>query len=293
MSDLFPLRMMVIGFITVALSGTLHAQEAVTGTVVEPYLGITFTVPDAWETYKTEIGYLMVSESEKGFVLVMQHDYNSIDELRSAAREGIADESGTYLQPEGNPESIGTSGIAMHYTGYVEWQQAKAYAVALISPHGGGVTILTAVEPQTFSQSYIDLVKSIAEGVRFSEPEIPPVVEQWKNSLTGMRLTYMHTYSSGTTGGFSDKIVIDLCPSGAFSYSSSHNLSVDTGGAFGYNHARDGGAGKWNVISVNGQPALQLSFHDGNLKQYMISLQGDSFYLDNTRYFRTNDAQCC
>lgn len=286
---LYSLIVLVLGAL---LTNTSHSQEPLTGRINEPYLGISFTVPDTWAAYKTEIGYFIVSETEKGFVLIMQHGYNSNQELRNAAMEGIADESGTFLQPAENPEQYGTSGLSVNLNGYVEWQEAKAYAIALISPHGGGVTILTAVEPQTFSQSYINLVKSIAEGVQFTKPEIPPVVEQWKNSLTGMRLTYMHTYSSGTSGGFSDKIVIDLCPNGTFSYSSSHNLSVDTGGAFGYNHGRDGGAGGWDIISMNGQPALQLSFHDGNIQQHMISLQGESFYLDNRRYFRTNDAQC-
>ena len=286
---LYSLIVLVLGAL---LTNTSHSQEPLTGRINEPYLGISFTVPDTWTAYKTEIGYFMVSETVKGFVIIMQHDYNSIQELQNAAMEGIADESGTILQPDGKPERYGETALSIKLTGYVEWQQAKAYALALLSSHGGGVTILTAVEPQIFSQQYIELVKNIAQGVEFSKPETPPVVEQWKNALTGMRLTYMHTYSSGTSGGFSDKIVIDLCPNGTFSYSSSHNLSIDTGGAYGYNHAKDGGAGKWDIISIHGKPTLQLSFHDGNIQQHMISLQGDSFYLDNRRYFRTNDAQC-
>jgi len=272
--------------------GNARSQEQLTGKINERYLGITFIIPEKWAAYKTDIGYLMVSEAQKGFILVMQHGYNSVNDLRGAAREVIADDSGTLLQPEGDPEVIGNSGLGMHYSGYVEYQQAKAYAVGLVSPHGGGVTILTAVEPQTFSQKYIDLVKTIAQGVEFSKPEIPPVVDQWKNSLSGMRLTYMHTYSSGTSGGFSDRIVIDLCPNKSFSYSSSHNLSIDTGGAYGYNHGKDGGAGSWDIISVNGQPALQLSFNDGSVRQHMISLENNTFYLDNRRYFRTHEAQC-
>ncbi len=276
----------------ILMVGSVRSQEQLTGKINERYLGIAFTIPEQWTGYKTDIGYLMVSETQKGFILVMQHGYNSVSELRGAAREVIADDGGTLLQPEGEPEAIGNSALGMHYTGYVEYQQAKAYAIGLISSHGGGVTILTAVEPQTFSQTYIDLVKNIARGVEFSKPEIPPVVDEWKNSLSGMRLTYMHTYSSGTSGGFSDRIVIDLCPDNIFSYSSSHNLSIDTGGAFGYNHGNDGGAGSWDIISVNGQPALQLSFNDGSLRQHMISFENNTFYLDNRRYFRTREAQC-
>jgi len=279
-------------FLCLMFSLNIRSQDAITGTINEQYLGISFTVPDNWQAYEAEIGYLLVSETQKGFILVMQHDYDSIEELRNAARETLADENGTYLQPDGNPEMIGTSGIAMHYAGTVEWQQAKAYALALISPHGGGLTILTAVEPQSFSQKYIDLVHTIGRGVEFTKPEIPPVVEQWRHALTGMRLTYMHTYSSGSSGGFSDKIVIDLCSGGVFGYSDRSSVSVDVGGAFGFSHGQGGGAGAWDIVPVNGQPALQLSFHDGSVHRYFISLEDDKFYLDNRRYFRTHDPAC-
>jgi hypothetical protein len=279
-------------FISAAIYANVQSQEPLTGKISERYLGIAFTVPDGWQAYKTEIGYLMVSETRKGFILVLPHDYNTVDELRQGAREGLADESGTMLQPEKEPEIIGNNGVSVEFTGYVEWQPAKAYALGLVSPHGGGVTILSAVEPESYSRQYIELVRNIGSGVEFTKPEIPPVVEQWKNNLSGMRLTYMHTYTSGTSGGFSDKVVINLCPDGSFSYSDRSNLSIDVGGAYGYSHGQGSGAGSWDVVSVNGQPALQLMFHDGSVRRHMISYQNNSFYLDNNKYFRTNDAGC-
>lgn len=66
----------------------------------------------------------------------------------------------------------------------VEWQQVKAYALVFLSSYGGGVTILTAVEPQTFSQKYIELVQTIARGVEFSKPETPPIIDQYREIVS-------------------------------------------------------------------------------------------------------------
>ncbi len=269
-----------------------QAREPVTGRVSEPIPGIAFTVPEGWSAWKTELGYLMGSDHHKGFILVMQHQYNSVSELVQAASEPIQDGSGTILQRERAPERYGESGISAYYSGYVEWQQAKAYAIGLISPFGGGVTILTAVEPGAFSDQYTGRVQRIADGVTFSEPEVPPVVDQWKQDLAGVRLTYMHSYSSGLSGGYSDHIEIHLCHDRSFRYTDKSSVSVNVDGGSGFSHGRGGGAGIWDIISANGQPALQLSFHNGEHRIYRITLQSNDLYLENRRYFRTRNALC-
>ncbi len=281
--------------VAVLFASQARAQEGLTGRIDERTPGISFAVPAGWTAYKTEVGYLIASETEKGFVLVMSHEFSSMSELENAARESMSDDNGTSLRPDREPErflSAEYEGIAMYYKGTVEWVEARAYAVGLISPYGSGVTILAAVEPQSFTATFTSTVDDIARGVEFRQPELPPVDEQWKAALTGMRLTYMHTYSSGSSGGFSDRIVIDLCTDGSFSYSGSSNLSIDTGGAYGYSHGKSGGAGTWEVLNNGGQPVLRLIFNDGTVRQYRISLQDDRFYLDDTRYFRTHDAPC-
>jgi hypothetical protein len=269
-----------------------QASEPVTGRVTEPFAGVAFTVPQGWSAWKTDIGYVMGSDHHKGFILVMQHQYNSVAELMQAAAEPILDDSGTMLQQKSAPEKYGESGISAHYTGFVEWQQAKAFVIGLISPFGGGVTILTAVEPATFSDQYPERVRKIADGITFTEPEVPPIVDQLKQDLAGIRLTYMHSYTSGLTGGYRDHIEIHLCHDRAFGYSDKSSVSVNVDGGYGFGHGSGGGSGAWDVISVNGQPALQLNFHSGEQKIYHIAIQGNDLYLENRRYFRTRDALC-
>lgn len=275
------------------LTSGLYAQEPLTGNVEDRYLGISFHVPDDWTTYNTGAGYLMASETQKGFILIMQNEFNTIEALQSAAREGIVEEeSGIFLMPEGDIDPFMDHGVQAEMTGMVEWQHAKAFAVGLLTPFDTGVTILTAVDPGIFSKEYVYRVQKIAGEMTFAKPQDHPVVEQWKESLSGMRLTYMNTYSSGTSGGFSDKIEIDLCPGGSFTYSDRSTISVNSGGGSMFNHDRNRGDGNWDIIDSGGQPALQLTYYDGSNRTYQISVDGDTFYLDSRRYFRTQDAAC-
>lgn len=286
------LLFLILLFATGLTSG-LYAQEPLTGNVEDRYLGISFHVPDGWTSYKTGAGYLMASETQKGFILIIQNEYNTIEALQSAAREGIVEEeSGIFLMPEGDSKPFMEHGVQAELTGMVEWQQAKAYAVGLLTAFNSGVTILTAVDPGIYSQEYVDRVQKIAGEMTFAKPVNHPVVDEWKESLSRMRLTYMNTYSSGTSGGYSDKIEIDLCPGGTFIYSGRSTISVNAGGGSLFNHDRNRGDGNWDIIDYGGQPALQLSYYDGSHRTYQISVDGDTFYLDNRRYFRTRNASC-
>lgn len=280
-------------FLATSFTTVLYAQEPLSGNVEDPYLGCSFVVPEGWTAYKTGAGYLMTSDSQKGFILIMQNEYTTAEALRTAAMEGIVEEeSGIVLQPVSNPEFFMEYGVQVNLAGMVEWQQAKAYAIGLMTPFKVGITILTAVDPGIFSQDYVGRVQKIAREMTFAKPQTHPVAEQWKESLAGMRLTYMNTYSSGSSGGYSDKIIIDLCSGGIFNYSDQSSMSLDVSGGFAYSHGQNKGDGIWDITSAGGQPVLKLEFNDGSVRSYTISMQGDTFYLDNRRYFRTRDAGC-
>lgn len=270
------------------------------GEVGEPSLGFKFTPPEGWSPNQLQGGYLLGSQTQKGFVLILPHQYATLDELRAAAHEGLQDENGTMLHLEGEIESFGENGIAVNFAGLVEWQKAKARAIGLLSPHGGGVTIIAAVEEQSFGPEYVQLAEQVANRMTFFKPEIPPIAEQWKQTLSGTRLTYMWSYySSGSGGAYaggSQETVIDLCPQGYFNYRDSNQMAVDGGFGDGYHGSgfgggSDKGSGVWEVAARGQQPILRLKFHDGRVFEYVVSIQDGKTYLDDKRYFRTyNDA---
>ena len=265
-------------------------------TVSEPSWGISFTSPQGWTAQKTEGLIVLGSQTRKGTILIFPHQHNSVDELYAAAREGVFDENGTQLVINGAPQPFGKNGAAADYSGMVEWQQAKAHAVGVLSPYGGGITIIAAVEAASYTNEYADFVEAIAKSMKFSKPKTAPVAQQWQQKLRGSRLTYMSSYSSSgygdSYGGYSDKTVIQLCSDGNFLYYGSSLISADAGGVGGYSSSRGGGDGTWKVTAQMAQVVLELAFSDGTVQQYTITYPENKFHLNGNRFFLTYDPDC-
>ncbi len=263
----------------------------VSGTVKLDHLGMAFTIPSGWVGQQTESGYVLGSHAEPGAILLTSHESREIQQLRAEAMKGISDE-GIFLQLTGEIEPFGSNGIAARYAGSLQGQSVKAYGIGLINPHGLGVSILAVTTPDMFTERHVELAREVARGFRFTSPVATPIVNEWKRALTNARLTYMETYSSGS-GGYSNKVVIDLCGTGIFTDSRNYNMSIDTGGAFGSDHNSSGGSGSWDVVpDINGNPVLQLNYQDGSVKEYALSYVDEKTLLNGTQYFRTYETGC-
>jgi hypothetical protein len=265
--------------------------------IVDKEFGVRFTPPKGWIAQKNEAGYLLGSHTEKGVIVMTGNEYSSLEQMRAEARQGLVDENGTNLQLAGEIVAIGEKMLGAPYQGMVEWQPAKAYAVGLLSPLGGGVSIIAMVETVSYSEKYADYVKAIAKSMQFFKPETPPIAEQWKRDLSGVKLTYLWSYysggsSDGSYAGGSQKTEIHLCPQGLLKNFDSNQMAIDGGYSSGYNASaygggKDQGRGTWEVAAQGQTPLLVLRFNDGRVKQFQISYKNKKFYLDGNRYFRT------
>ena len=273
-----------------------------TGEVDYPYLGIKFTIPAGWKGEGQGDGFLIASDTQPGWVFMMAHGEKDLTALKQAAEAGLYDEE-VSLQKSGGFDAVGQGGIGAEFVGTIQGQPAKAYVVGIINTFGQGVSIISATSQEGYTDEYKKLARDIALGIRFYEPVEPPITKEWRDALKGAKLTYMKSsYSSGgvsvdgysTYSGYSSHKEIALCASGAFSYYSSSNLSVDTGGAFAGSAGSNDGLGKWNV-SVNemGVPMLNLEFNDGKVYTYELGYEKDKTYLNGDRYFRTYDNVAC
>jgi hypothetical protein len=264
--------------------------------IVDKELGVRFTPPKGWIAQKNASGYLLGSQTEKGVIVMTGNEYSSLEQMRAAAQQGLVDANGTNLQLVGEIVTIGKKMLGAPYQGMVEGQPAKAYAVGLLSPLGG-ISIIAMVETASYSEKYAEYVKAIAKSMQFFKPEVPPIAEQWKRDLSGVKLTYLWSYysggsSDGSYAGGSQKTEIHLCPQGHFKYFDSNQMAVDGGYSSGYNAStygggKDQGHGTWDVTARGQTPMLVLKFNDGRVKQFQISYENKKFYLDGNRYFRT------
>ena len=262
--------------------------------VIDKESGIRFTPPQGWMAQKTAAGYLLVSKTEKGIIVMADNKARSLEQMHTEAQQGLVDENGTNLQLAGEIVAFGDKGLGAPYQGVVEGQPVKAYAVGLLSPFGGGVSIIAMAEKVHYSEHYAEYPKAIARGMIFFKPEIPPLAEQWKRDLCGAKLTYLWSYSSrgysdGSYTGGSHQIEIHLCPQGFFKYYDSSQSSIDGGhtAGFGFGSGKDLGQGTWDVTANGPTPVLVLQFQDGRIMKYDITYENKKLFLDGKRYFWT------
>lgn len=274
---------------------SLSAQQ--TGQIDYPSLGISFTIPDGWVGQEGEGVFLMGSNSIPGLVLLTTSPVASVAAMRQEAAAGIVEEaSGTNLQLSSQLTPLSDQALAGEFSGLLEYQPAKAYVIGTYNPYGQSVTIMAVTLTNMYSEQHPAVAKSIWKSLQFKKPQLPPVVEQWKERLNGVRLTYMESYSSSdysnpnytSGGGYSKEERIDLCPEGYFNYNDRFNMSADVPGVGAQQNSRQRGGGTWSVTAnASGQPVLQLSFHSSEVYEYILSQEGDKTFLNGNRYYRT------
>ncbi|GMQ35435.1 MAG: hypothetical protein EP311_04905 [Cytophagales bacterium] len=258
-------------------------------------LGISFTIPNAWQGQEYGEGVLLQSQSIPGIILITTHN-QKIAELKAQGSQGINDGQGTMLQLVGNLDNLGPHSIAGNYQGTLEGSPAQSYIIALENPTGGlGVTILVAAQPQQFSEALKKAGKDLADSFEFTKVDRTSELAEWKSWLSGMRLTYMESYNSpsysdgGISGGYSLRRVIDLCPQGFFNYSGSSSFTMD---GLGHSSNNQKGDGTWEILTGNnGTPILRLTYYNGEIGDYRLEFKDNKLYLNGERYFRTNDSE--
>ena len=134
--------------------------------------GFSFQPPAGWiSKVNPGAGFIMQSPNSKGVILVSHHAYQSLGKMRTEAAGGLIDpKSNVRLLPAGGFENIGNNGFGAPLEGMIQGKNAKAYLLGLVSPYGGGVSILVAVTPDAYTSQYPDFAKEIAASVQFTRP---------------------------------------------------------------------------------------------------------------------------
>lgn len=259
--------------------------------------GLAFSAPEGWFVQEVQDGqaYLLSSNTTVGLVLILPNTTANLDRLRVEMQQGVYEEGGTALRPEGAIEAFGDDGLAADYRGTLEGQPVRAHVASRIAPGGTGASVLAAAEPNSYAAVHRKAARTLARNIRFFRPETPPVVAEWRKRLQGRQLSQYSRYDGGLGGGSTSSTTIDLCAAGHFYYSSDHQASFNTGEPTGGYATRESrGAGRWEVVAPFGEPVLRLAFHDGEVWEYQLGWgeeipAGSSRYtsLDGNNYLRT------
>lgn len=243
--------------------------------ISDPQMGISFTPPAGWKAQKQASGYLLGSDTYRGLIIIMPHNYSSLQQMNAEAQEGIVDEgSGIQLQPVSGFQPVGKNGLAGEFSGMFQGQMARAFALGLISPNGGGVTIMAAVESGSYTKDYPQFVRTLAAGLSFIQPQ-PQGQGQGRgdSSLMNYFAGKYYSYSSGSTisGGAGTERQVMLCPNGQFydSYEFSASGS-DWGGANSQQ-----GAARWSIQGTKSQGVITIIRPDGRAEQVPYQVAGE------------------
>ena len=261
------------------------------GELGDKNFGVKFKPPAGWEARKGDEGYLLVSKTKKGFIVITPHNYQSMAQLKKEAGIGLQEEGGTSLHLAGQLSTVGTNGLAGKYTGTLQGTSASSFVVALLSPNGGGISIMAATDSENYSDDYKKYALELASSTVFTKREALPVNRVWKQKLTDVRLTYMWSYYSGGVSGSyaggSQETKIDLCGQGYFRYSDNNQMGVDGGGSSGYSGGQNRGNGSWDVVNKGQQPLLVLKFNNGRVFEYKLTMKDNKIHLNGKKHFKT------
>lgn len=271
-------------------------------------LGIAFTIPTDWIGIIPEGSpfFFMSSEIRPGLVIVTSQDSNSVDEILGILSQSMPIDEGVMLEPKEQPKADGPW-VEVGVTASDGVDVFNGYVMALVRKSGVGIFI--AVIGPDDSSYYQEVASDIASSSRAiitivasdqsssapvaSASDSSALVKEWTDFFAGMRATYISTYSSGLSGGFSNRIEYDFCSNGQFDYNGSSSMSIDTGGASAFSGGPSGGAGTWKIVTQGENVFLELNWNDGSFGQPRLEYIDEQTFFDGDRYFITPDNTVC
>ena len=265
--------------------------------VSDPQMGISFVPPAGWIAQKQGEVFLLGSNTHKGFILIQPHSFSDLKQMAEEAGQGIVEEdSGIRLMPASKFQAFGSNGLSGDFEGIVQGRQARAFAIGLVSPKGGGVTILAAVESGSYTKDYQDFVRSIASGLKFSEAQPSGPTGSSGPSDAGLMKYFAgeyYSYSSGSTlsGSAGTQRTVTLCPDGI--YRDSYEFSASGSGWGSANSQR--GAARWSIQGDKGRGAIVVTFADGQTKRFsyqVVSKDEGTILFDGVRFAYAGAPKC-
>ena len=267
-----------------------------------PELGCSFTIPAGWNGQKQGGAIYLTSTNYKGFILIQRHAYKSLQQMANEASQGIVDEStNTRLMPVSQFQPFGKNGMVAEFSGTAQGQKSRTFAIGLISPQGGGVTIMAATEEASYSSDYSDFVLAIAGSLSFvpggasGGSQIPSPQSNGGGDMDLMKYFAgeWYAYSSGSTisGGAGTERTMTLCPDGLFRDSSEFSAS---GGGWGAANAQSGW-GRWIIQGDKSQGVIMVTYPNGQSKRItyrVISKQEQTISFDGVTYAFAGVAKC-
>jgi len=258
--------------------------------------GFRFTPPASWTASKIPIGYALTATKYQGMILLLPHAETDMNRLRQQAAEGLQDGSTTNLKPTGAVQSVNATTVGVDLAGTIDNQPAKARALAMLSPNGGGVVILVGSPAAVFTAEYAALADVVARTIKFTKLDASTAIQYWEKKLRGRPLHQFSRYSStggGSYAGYSEHNVLNLCADGTFAYQGDFSGAISVPGANASMANRGPKTGTWKLVPQLSQAALELTTADGAKNLIALSADGTKTLLNGKQWLVDDKPAVC
>jgi len=244
-------------------------------------MGLSFVAPSGWalSNNKNAEGYMLVSKTIPGVIIIIPHSYTSLQELVNSSAEGFV-ENGVELYPVGQTQTISNNSAGTEFSGTYNGVQAKAYVVGAVSPNGGGLLALCLTTTEKYSDVHKRSAISLVKSVRFYKPKVDTALMN--------ALAYNYYSFTGST-----ERTLTLCASGIFydSSESSYSGKLSGGGNWG-TAGNDSGSGRWKAVGNEKIGVIYFQYNSGQEFEKKYQAGYDAFYLGGVKYGYKGKANC-
>lgn len=266
----------------------LPAVEIVQGveyrgeTVLEaPEYGASLTLPADWvAAWPADSDFLVMRSTRYGGYVFAAIEEMTVEEARQQMQAAIDVGDGVALSPRG-PVAVDGRVLRGEYAVSGTREPLVGYVVTRVADHGLGVVLIAASSPDDASKVR-ETVDAIDASVVLAAPEAraapdASVAGTWSAELAGRKLTHFFTRT-----GYTEEDYIWLCADGLFVRSfDSGGFGGGASGAFASDNA-----GRWRASGARDAGTLELTYNDGSVARYALTLEGTKLMLDGKRYFR-------
>ena len=250
-------------------------------------VGYAFNAPAGWQVKQENGNYGFTRAGEDVVLAVVPHGYNSVQTIMASHQDANDPKNNTYLKA--SKQTYGSQGAWLGWDGTANGQAVSLQTIALVSPYGGGVSVLLIAPKNVYRAEHRTILQSIANSVTFTKPQVSPLAEQWKSRIAGRQLLYFYTAS-----GFSEKQSYDFCSDGTFAMNVDNSASSsDFGGSFSA-ATQGGNAGTWRVMAQGNQAVLMLMLRDGGTRQFTLAntSNGVGMLLNGKKFLSQASSRC-
>lgn len=265
---------------TLSLSTIVTATEIEAGKlykgptrVSSSIFGLSINIPKAYQG--ALMGEAFVIEPVKNpqgsiYILAMPM---SLQEAQQTMASGFPLGQNIYLSPVSRPRIHGKK-ITANYRVQGGDRNTKAYVITELTSNGNGIAFIALYKSQAANQ-FKKIVNKISNSTQSSKPKSSGF---WGKALSGRKLIYMY---NGRGTSYQERKEMVLCSNGQFYQS--NNSSGSSGDAISI--GRSGADGRWIANGNRSSGMLYLQFSNGNVAEYELRLNGESLFLNGTKYF--------